>query len=62
LHVVMRGKIIVEGEDPPPVIESSIIPVCRWSSYRIVIIWASLIVIRYPLIVGKGVGRGCVNR
>ena len=29
LHVVMRGKIIVEGEDPPGVIESSIIPVCR---------------------------------
>lgn len=29
LHVVMRGKIVVEGEDPPTVTESSIIPVCR---------------------------------
>jgi len=29
LHVVMRGKIVVEGEDPPNVVESSIIPVCR---------------------------------
>ena len=29
LHVVMRGKIVVEGEDPPNVVESSIIPICR---------------------------------
>ena len=29
LHVVMRGKIVVEGEDAPTVIESSIIPICR---------------------------------
>ena len=29
LHVVMRGKIVVEGEDPPTVVESSIIPICR---------------------------------
>lgn len=28
LHVVMRGKIVVDGEEPPPV-EASIIPVCR---------------------------------
>ena len=29
LHVVMRGKIVVEGEELPTVIESSFIPVCR---------------------------------
>jgi len=29
LHVVMRGKIIVDGELPPDVVESSMIPICR---------------------------------
>lgn len=29
LHVVMRGKIVVEGEEPPTVTESSVIPICR---------------------------------
>ena len=29
LHVVMRGKIIVDGERPPDVAESSMIPICR---------------------------------
>jgi len=29
LHVVMRGKIIVEGGKPSNVVESSIIPICR---------------------------------
>jgi len=29
LHVVMRGKIIVEGDKPSNVVESSIIPICR---------------------------------
>ena len=29
LHVVMRGKIVVEGEEPPTVVESSMIPICR---------------------------------
>ena len=29
LHVVMRGKIIVEGDSPPNVVESSMIPICR---------------------------------
>ena len=29
LHVVMRGKIIVEGGKPSNVVESSMIPICR---------------------------------
>lgn len=29
LHVVMRGKIIVEGDEPPTVVESSMIPICK---------------------------------
>lgn len=29
LHVVMRGKIIVEGDKPSNVVESSMIPICR---------------------------------
>ena len=29
LHVVMRGKIIVDGQRIPDVVESSMIPICR---------------------------------
>ena len=29
LHVVMQGKIIMDGEAPAGVVESSIIPICR---------------------------------
>ncbi|HMG88495.1 MAG TPA: plastocyanin/azurin family copper-binding protein [Chryseolinea sp.] len=29
LHVVMRGKLIVEGDNASNVVESSLIPICR---------------------------------